>query len=165
MKISRRRFVGQASLAVAGRYAFGAEQQSPAIPLPDGVEVQSYQAAQNQLLKNTARSPIRDTFNWRTWSCACTFSLAAKANRSCWFMVAVDRLRNSRPFLLDCRGASVFCAAPARLRLTDRFDYVGVPFWQHAVDFVTGVLDGLNLRKAAVIGNSMAATGRWSSRL
>ena len=44
--------------------------------------------------------------------------------------------------------------------LTDMINYSGVPFRQHAVDFVTGIMDSLKLDKAALIGNSMG--GYWA---
>lgn len=44
--------------------------------------------------------------------------------------------------------------------LTDKIDYRGVPFRQHAVDFITGLLDALKLPRAALVGNSMG--GYWS---
>jgi serine/threonine protein kinase/pimeloyl-ACP methyl ester carboxylesterase/tetratricopeptide (TPR) repeat protein len=39
--------------------------------------------------------------------------------------------------------------------LTDMIDYRGVPFREHSLDFVTGLMDELGLPKAAVVGNSM----------
>jgi pimeloyl-ACP methyl ester carboxylesterase len=39
--------------------------------------------------------------------------------------------------------------------LTDKIDYRGVPFRQHALDFVTAVLDGLKLQKVAIVASSM----------
>jgi pimeloyl-ACP methyl ester carboxylesterase len=39
--------------------------------------------------------------------------------------------------------------------LTDMIDYRGVPFREHSLDFVTGVMDELGLPRAAVVGNSM----------
>ena len=44
--------------------------------------------------------------------------------------------------------------------LTDKIDYRGVPFRQHAVDFMTGLLDAVKLPRAALVGNSMG--GYWS---
>jgi pimeloyl-ACP methyl ester carboxylesterase len=44
--------------------------------------------------------------------------------------------------------------------LTDKIDYRGVPFRDHALDFVTGILDGLELPKVAIVANSMG--GYWS---
>ena len=44
--------------------------------------------------------------------------------------------------------------------LTDKIDYRGIPFREHAVDFVGGILDGLELPKAAIVANSMG--GYWA---
>ncbi len=44
--------------------------------------------------------------------------------------------------------------------LTDKLDYHGVPFREHAVGFVGAVLDGLNLKRASLVGNSMG--GYWA---
>ncbi len=44
--------------------------------------------------------------------------------------------------------------------LTDKIDYHAVPFREHAVDFVGGILDGLDLPKAAIVANSMG--GYWA---
>ncbi len=54
------------------------------------------------------------------------------------------------------------CFAPDRpgCGLSDKIDYHGVPFRKHAVDFVTGIMDGLHLPKAAIVGNSMG--GYWA---
>lgn len=44
--------------------------------------------------------------------------------------------------------------------LTDRFNYRGVPFREHAVDFVSSVFDSLHLSKAPIVANSMG--GYWA---
>ena len=44
--------------------------------------------------------------------------------------------------------------------LTDKLDYRGIPFCEHALAFIGGVLDGLNLPKVTLVGNSMG--GYWS---
>ena len=44
--------------------------------------------------------------------------------------------------------------------LTGMFNYTGVPFREHAINFVNGVMDSLSLNKAALIGNSMG--GYWA---
>jgi pimeloyl-ACP methyl ester carboxylesterase len=65
------------------------------------------------------------------------------------------------PLLSGLLG-SFRCFAPDRpgCGLTDKFDYVGVPFRQHAVDFVGSLLDELKLPKTAIAGNSMG--GYWA---
>jgi pimeloyl-ACP methyl ester carboxylesterase len=44
--------------------------------------------------------------------------------------------------------------------LSDNFNYRGVPFREHAVGFMTDLLDALRLPKSAVVGNSMG--GYWA---
>lgn len=44
--------------------------------------------------------------------------------------------------------------------LTDKLDYHGVPFREHAVAFVSAVLDALDLPRASLVGNSMG--GYWA---
>ncbi len=44
--------------------------------------------------------------------------------------------------------------------LTDKLNYRGIPFREHALAFVGGVLDGLNLPRVTLVGNSMG--GYWS---
>ncbi len=44
--------------------------------------------------------------------------------------------------------------------LTDKLDYRGVPFREHAIAFITEILDGLGLEKASLVGNSVA--GYWA---
>jgi len=44
--------------------------------------------------------------------------------------------------------------------LSDRIDYNGVPFREHAVNFVSDILDRFNLKKASLVGNSMG--GYWA---
>lgn len=39
--------------------------------------------------------------------------------------------------------------------LTEKLNYRGVPFREHSVSFVKGILDALGLRRAAIVGNSM----------
>ena len=65
------------------------------------------------------------------------------------------------PLLGGLQG-SLRCFAPDRpgCGLTDKIDYVGVPFRQHAVDFVKSLVDELHLPKAAIAGNSMG--GYWA---
>ena len=41
--------------------------------------------------------------------------------------------------------------------LTDKIDYRGVPFREHAVDFVMGLMNGLELPEAAIVGSSMGS--------
>jgi pimeloyl-ACP methyl ester carboxylesterase len=43
--------------------------------------------------------------------------------------------------------------------LTDKLDYHGVPFREHAIAFIGAVLDGLGLQRASLVGNSMG--GYW----
>lgn len=54
----------------------------------------------------------------------------------------------------------VFAADRPGCGLTDKINYRGVPLREHAVDFVAGVLDGLQLRKAAIVANSLG--GYWA---
>jgi pimeloyl-ACP methyl ester carboxylesterase len=44
--------------------------------------------------------------------------------------------------------------------LTDKIDYHGVPFREHAVAFVASVLDELGLQRVSLVGNSMG--GYWA---
>ena len=44
--------------------------------------------------------------------------------------------------------------------LTDKIDYRGVSFQEHAIQFVKSLVDALDLQKAAFVGNSMG--GYWS---
>jgi pimeloyl-ACP methyl ester carboxylesterase len=44
--------------------------------------------------------------------------------------------------------------------LSDMFNYTEIPFRKHAVDVVKGILDGLGLSRADIIGNSMG--GYWA---
>ncbi len=44
--------------------------------------------------------------------------------------------------------------------LTGKFDYHGVPFRMHGTDFVEAALNGLALRRATLVGNSMG--GYWA---
>ncbi len=44
--------------------------------------------------------------------------------------------------------------------LTDKLDYHGVPFREHAVAFVGAVLDALDLKRASLVGNSVG--GYWA---
>jgi pimeloyl-ACP methyl ester carboxylesterase len=64
--------------------------------------------------------------------------------------------------LMSALQTEFHCFAPDRpgCGLTDKIDYRGVPFRAHAVDFVTGILDGLEIPKVAIVANSMG--GYWS---
>ena len=44
--------------------------------------------------------------------------------------------------------------------LTDKINYRGVPLREHAVDFVAGTMDALQLPKAAIVANSLG--GYWA---
>ena len=39
--------------------------------------------------------------------------------------------------------------------LTEKFNYLGIPFREHAVAFVRSTMDALGLRRAALVGSSM----------
>lgn len=44
--------------------------------------------------------------------------------------------------------------------LTDKLDYHGMPFREHAIAFIGSVLDGLGLERVSLVGNSVA--GYWA---
>jgi pimeloyl-ACP methyl ester carboxylesterase len=44
--------------------------------------------------------------------------------------------------------------------LTERFDYRGIPFREHAIDFVNSIFDSLHLSEAVIVANSMG--GYWA---
>jgi pimeloyl-ACP methyl ester carboxylesterase len=64
------------------------------------------------------------------------------------------------PLLPHLRGRHLFLVDRPGCGLTDGFDNVDVDLRHHAVAFVGGVLDGLGVKHAALIGNSMG--GLWS---
>src|SRR6185369_15841483 len=64
------------------------------------------------------------------------------------------------PLAAELRGRHLFMVDRPGCGLTDGFDYDGVDLRRHAVSFIDGVLDGLGLDRAVLIGNSMG--GLWS---
>jgi pimeloyl-ACP methyl ester carboxylesterase len=54
----------------------------------------------------------------------------------------------------------VFAADRPGCGLTDKINYRGVSLREHAVDFVAGVMNGLQLPKAAIVANSLG--GYWA---
>jgi pimeloyl-ACP methyl ester carboxylesterase len=54
----------------------------------------------------------------------------------------------------------VFAADRPGCGLTDKINYRGVPLREHAVDFVAGTMDALQLPRAAIVANSLG--GYWA---
>jgi 2-hydroxy-6-oxonona-2,4-dienedioate hydrolase len=64
------------------------------------------------------------------------------------------------PLLAQLNGRRLIAVDRPGHGLTDVFDYRGVDQHRHALDFLTSVMDALELRRTPVIGNSMG--GLWS---
>lgn len=65
------------------------------------------------------------------------------------------------PLLKDLQDEFSFYA-PDRpgCGLTDKIDYTGISFRLHAIDFVSSLMDELNLKKASIVGSSIG--GYWA---
>jgi 2-hydroxy-6-oxo-octa-2,4-dienoate hydrolase len=137
-------------------------EKDPVIPLVPGPEVDAFKKAQDRLLakdKVTARSH----FVKLTKPSLSVHVLeggkgdpvllihGGNAIAAQWSPLLTDLQREFRWYAPDRPGCG----------LTDKFDYSqGTDFQQHAREFVGGVMDALDLRRASLVGNSMG--GYWA---
>ena len=164
--ITRRRFIqtwtaGGAISASALIQATHGASAATITALTPGPEVDQFKAAQDRLLKRFG-VPARSHF--------------LKLKKPLLQTQVLEAGSGSPVLLLHGGGGTAASWAPLMARLQDRFhcfapdrpgcglsdkiDYRDIPLRQHAIDFLSGVLDGLKLPRAALIANSMG--GYWS---
>jgi pimeloyl-ACP methyl ester carboxylesterase len=161
MHRTRRQFIADGSvLALGASVSFG-YQGSPVIPLVDGPEVERYRRAQERALAKFGLH-AQSRYIPLLKPALMAHVLVAGHGDPVLLIHGGGTVAVQFAPLLSGIGDGFRCFAPDRpgCGLTDKFDYVGVPFRQHAVDFVTSLLDELHLPKAAIAGNSMG--GYWA---
>ena len=164
MNITRRGFILQGSaltLAVGCASRSTQLQRSPVIPLVEGPEVARYRRAQERVLAKYAVEARSRSVRLRTPALQAHVLVAGRGEPLVLIHGGGAEAAQFAPLLGGLQG-NVHCFAPDRpgCGLSDKIDYVGVPFRQHIVDFMTSLLDELRLPKAALAGNSMG--GYWS---
>jgi len=159
---TRREFVaGILSFAAIGSSDLAAAPQSPIIPLVPGPEVDSYKKAQTGLLEKFKVSAQSRYVKIPKLSLTAHVLEAGHGDPVVLIHGGAATAVQFAP-MLGALQSEFHTFTPDRpgCGLTDKIDYRGVSFREHAVDFITGVLDALQLRKAALVGNSMG--GYWS---
>ena len=166
MKINRRDFIKWCTVC-SGAFGFSSlprhllAQTRAITPVVPGPEIDQFKKAQQNLLLKYG-VPARSRY--------------LKLNKPLLTTHVLEAGRGTPLLLLHgggatgCQFASLMSSlqkefhlfAPDRpgCGLTDKINYRGVPLRQHAVDFVTSIMDGLKLPKAAIVANSMG--GYWA---
>lgn len=159
MNIKRRDFIKVASaLSVSAGFASFTLTNAG---IDDGPEVEEFKKAQQKLLDKyavSARSSYlkltKPTFTAHLLEAGQgdpVLMLHGGGSFACQFAPLMASLQNDfHLFVPDRPGCG----------LSDRVNYVGVPFREHTVDFISGILDSLKLPKVSLIGNSMG--GYWA---
>jgi pimeloyl-ACP methyl ester carboxylesterase len=131
------------------------------IPLVKGPEVHRYRRAQQRLLVKYGVRARSRFIRLRKPALRAYVLVAGRGEPLVLIHGGAAMAVQFAPLLGGLQG-SFRCFAPDRpgCGLTDKIDYVGVPFRQHAVDFVKSLVDELHLPKAAIAGNSMG--GYWA---
>ena len=158
---SRRQFLaGLSCLGVPAERLIG-DQQNPVIRLAPGPEVEAFKRAQTHVLEK---------FHVRAQS-----KFVSLRNPALRAHILVTG--HGDPVVMVHGGGAVavlfaplFAALAGEFRvfapdrpgcgLTDKFNYSGVSFRSHAVDFLTSALNALRLPRASIVGNSMG--GYWA---
>jgi pimeloyl-ACP methyl ester carboxylesterase len=161
MKLSRREWIIGASLLALGTSLSFSDQDNTASPLDNEPGTQRFRSAQERALAKY-RVQAQSRFVSLSKPALKVHVLAAGRGDPVVLIHGGGTAAVTQALLLSALAESFECFAPDRpgCGLTDRFDYTHVPFRQHAVDFVTSLLDALKLPKAALAGNSMG--GYWA---
>jgi len=160
---TRREFLiaGLASTILAAASPLHAADD-PVIPLVPGPEVESFKSAQERLLAKSmvpAKSQFVKLMNPPMTAHVLDGGKGepvllihgGNAIAVQWAPMLVDLQREFHWYAPDRPGCG----------LTDKFDYSqGTDFKQHAREFIGGIMDALDLRRANLIGNSMG--GYWA---
>jgi 2-hydroxy-6-oxonona-2,4-dienedioate hydrolase len=163
MKMTRRQFLGTAS-TLALTAGSGCKQLAPkrgsVIPLTEGPEVEHFRQVEERLLAKhsvAARSRFVHLHNPDLTARV----LEAGTGEPLVLIHGGGGCRAQFAPLMGRLQQSARCYSPDRpgCGLSDKIDYVGIPFRQHVVSCMNGFLDELQLPKAAIAGCSMG--GYW----
>jgi pimeloyl-ACP methyl ester carboxylesterase len=161
IRATRREFVSSLSFATISASNLLADPRSPITPLVPGPEVDEYRKAQDRSL---AKFNVSARSRFVKLSRPPLVAQVLQAGRGEPVLLIHGGGATAVQFspLLGVLQSNFQTFAPDRpgCGLSDKIDYRGVPFRDHAVDFITGILDNLKLPKAALVGNSMG--GYWS---
>jgi len=158
---TRREFVAGFSSAAIAVSGLVAAPPDPIIPLIPGPEVDAYKKAQARSLAKFKVSAQSRYVKIPMLSLTAHVLEAGHGDPVVFIHGGAATAVQFAP-MLGALQSQFHTFAPDRpgCGLTDKIDYRGVPFREHAVAFVTGVVDALKLRKGALVGNSMG--GYWS---
>lgn len=161
--ITRREFVG---VGLAGTLlAVSAPvhaDESPVIPLAPGPEVDAFEKAQDELLTKSGVM-AKGQFVKLTKPALTAHVLDGGKGDPVLLIHGGNAMAVQFAPLLSSLQSEFRWYTPDRpgCGLTDKFDYSkGGPFQQHATDFISSVMDALNLRRAHLVGSSMG--GYWA---
>lgn len=161
MRLKRRQFIRAALVGGGGAGLVNVFRQPRVAAAPPLPEVEAFKKTQQRLLAKYNVS-ARSRYLKLTKPALTTHVLEAGDGKpllmlhggglfACQFAPLIGGLQKQfRVFAVDRPGCG----------LTDTFHYGGVALRQHAIDFVNGVLDALNLPEVALAGASMG--GLWA---
>ena len=162
MNISRRQFLAQgATLTLAVPSLLAANDEGPILRRRKGPEIERYERAQKAVLEKYRVNAKSRYVQLRRPNLRAHVLEAGKGEPVVFIHGGAAMAVQFAPLLAGLQN-DFHCFAPDRpgCGLTDKIDYTGVPFRQHAVDVVRGLLDALKLPKAVIAGNSMG--GYWA---
>jgi pimeloyl-ACP methyl ester carboxylesterase len=163
MKMTRRQFLATASTLALAPGSLCEEiptKSNSMIPLAAGPEIERFKRVQERVLAKYAVA-ARSRFIRLHKPTLTAHVLEAGKGEPLVLIHGGGGCGAQYAPLLEGLQQSVRCYAPDRpgCGLTDKIDYVGIPFRTHVVDCMNGFLDGLGLPKAAIAGCSMG--GYW----
>ena len=136
-------------------------QQGPVIPLAKGTELERYRRAQKKVLETFHIRAQSRFLNLRKPALRAHVLMAGQGDPVVMIHGGGAFAAQFAPLLAGLQKQfHVFAPDRPGCGLSDKYDYRGVPFRDHAVDFMSSLLDALGLSKAAVLGNSMG--GYWA---
>jgi pimeloyl-ACP methyl ester carboxylesterase len=136
-------------------------QANPVIPLVPGPEVEDYKRAQQKLLAKYEVKAESHYIKLDKPPLTAHVLEAGKGNPVLLIHGGNAAASQFAPLMTSLQKEfQLFAADRPGCGLSDKFDYSGVPFREHAVDFLGGILKGLKLPKASIVANSMG--GYWA---
>jgi len=148
------------TLLVIANYSTSINAQ-PVTPLAPGPEVDAFKKAQDALLKKYGvraksryvklKKPALTAHVLEAGQGEPVLLIHGGGGFACGFAPLMSALQ---------KDFHVFAVDRPSCGLTDRFDYRETTMREHAVDFVTSVMDSLDLPKATLVANSMG--GLWA---
>src|SRR5215216_6279068 len=163
---TRREFLSSVAFASVAMSARAAAGQSAITPLIPSVAVDGYKKAQARALAKFKVAAHSRYVKLPALALTAHVLEAGRGDPVVLIHGGNATAVNFAPLIAALQGQfHTFTPDRPGCGLTDKIDYRGVPFRDHAVSFVTGVLDTLKLSKASLVGNSMGGYWSWTTML